>query len=246
MAYTGRWQRRERSGWSAVAERAPGATVDTAHSTGDLGEGEAGGARIVSPGPMPADAASLDTGTSSWSSWQSYTGASAGDLTSTTDHSRVDPHDGGIDSGLARISRRPPTAGETYDTDSVGYGTGSLDVTTAALRGKNGQAQNNPQGVRTPVARQFRRHDKPELYGGWLRASLGRISPPRGHTGGDGAAPGSTSRLGPVSGTRQTVKPGFGRTAMLRQPPTSWDEDAVIEATDGAAQAAPADQFWRL
>lgn len=246
MPYEGAWRRRDRSGWSAVAELAPGRTVDEAHATGDLGDGESGGARVVAPGPLPASA-DLTEG-ASWSTWQNRAGAMPTDTTSTTDHEHLDGHNDGVDSGLSRITRRPPTAGEEYGVDSVDYGpaTGSAVSTTAALRGKNSLPQNNPGGVRTPVPRTFRRHDRAGMFGGWLRASQGRLSPQRSDVGSRAAAPGSTASQGPTTGQRQAVAPGFGRPGMLRRPPTTWDEEAVISATDEAAAPAAPSQFWTV
>lgn len=248
MAYEGAWRRRTNTGWTAEGSTAPGREVDGAHRTGDLGDGEAGGAQVVAPGAVPDSGRDVET--PAWSSWASgpttWSGATADP---TGDHTHLTRHDDAADDGLSRIVRRPPTAGEDYSTDAVTTQQLAGASTMAALRGRNSLPENNPDGIRQGTPRFYRRHSREGLFSGWLRQQQGRVSPPRQPFGPRAASPGGTPSNGArgayVTGQRQTVSPGVARPGMLRRPPTSWDEEAVITATDLAAAPAPT-QFWTL
>lgn len=225
------WRRGRWNGWTEDGEAPPGQPLDPAHSaaTFDADGGSPTVGALV--GPTPAASPELDEA----DPWQwSHFGASHAVDRSPLDHSATGSHS--FDTGaIAARQVRPvrETGLSRQDTILTITERETTPSVTASLRGKNSLPINNPEGLPTPVPHRRNVRDK-RIYGGWFRQADGRVNPPSPPRGvrpvGGGSTRGTT-----VAGRDELVRPGFGRPGLIRRPPTDFDEDAVVDATDDAA-----------
>lgn len=231
------WRRETWAGWTEEGEGPPGPALDPEHRThsSDVTDGPIGGA---APSSLPAHADELSAGAEpEWSIGAVGGMTGTGLDRSSLDHGATGSHDDGSAGTGNRLIR--PTTTDGLAERTATWTVADREIThsdVAPLRGRNSLPVNNPEGLRPLLPR--RQDIRPRrMFSGWGRShDEGRVMPPR-YPVDVRDVPGGTTRFSPASGDRDLVRPGWHRPGQVRRPPTDFDESAVAETTDDAAEA---------